>query len=177
MFTILQFLISETNFTLSVDINTIAISSSASSFTRSMISTSSFAAYAKPSQKVTEFIAIGDSYTAGVGSNGAPDYIHGSGDCSRYDKGWPLQLQNLDEWEEFNDGVPVLNFEACTGAKMQDVIDKQLNLGDGTWRDTPYHDFGRPQLAVLTISGNDVGFVSVLDACTFQIQTLAKFIF
>ncbi|KAF4632520.1 hypothetical protein G7Y89_g5607 [Cudoniella acicularis] len=150
-------------------IDTATIASAASSYASSLIAASSVAVYAQPSEPVTQFIALGDSFTAGVGSNGNPDYNSGYGDCSRYDKAYPYQLQNLDAWEEFNGGVtPVINFGACTGAKMRDLVDRQLNLGDGTWRDVPYHDFGRPQLAVMTISGNDVGFTKILDASDCQ---------
>lgn len=77
-----------------------------------------------------------------------------------------MQLAYLPGWEEFNGGTyPDLNFGASTGALMKDMIDKQINLGDGTWRDLEYHDFGRPQLAVLSISGNDIGFTNILNAC------------
>jgi hypothetical protein len=151
-----------------VGINVAAVSARASAYGSSIMASASVKAYAKPTEAVTQFIALGDSFTAGVGSNGGPDYNSGSSDCSRYNSAYPYKLQNMDEWEQYNGGVtPVLNFGACTGAKMQDLLDNQINLGDGTWRDVEYHDFGRPQIAVMTIGGNDVGFVDILNACKF----------
>jgi hypothetical protein len=68
-----------------------------------------------------------------------------------------VQLSKLSQWPEFNGGkAPSLNFGACSGAKMQDMLNKQLN--PGPWKDFEYHNFGYPQLAVLTISGNDADF-------------------
>jgi len=59
---------------------------------------------------------------------------------------------------------------------MKDMTDKQLKLGDGTWRDLEYHDFGRPQLAVLSISGNDIGFVNILNACKHPSSSTRNFL-
>ena len=65
--------------------------SSVSAYVSSIIAASSIATQAsKPSQQVKEFIALGDSFTAGIGSNGRDDYIKQSGDCRRYMEAMPL---------------------------------------------------------------------------------------
>jgi len=74
-------------------------------------------------QNVESVLAIGDSYTAGIGSNGLPDYMDGSGECRRYNKAWPKQLVTLDGWKSFNGGdLPSLTFGACSGAKMANLL-------------------------------------------------------
>lgn len=71
--------------------------SSVSAYVSSIIAASSIATQAsKPSQQVKEIIALGDSFTAGIGSNGRDDYIKQSGDCRRYMEAMPLQLQEDD---------------------------------------------------------------------------------
>lgn len=67
----------------------------------------------KPDQVVTQYIALGDSYTAGVGSNGAPDYLSQSYDCRRYKQAYPRAMINADNqqtWKDINGGhIPILN--------------------------------------------------------------------
>lgn len=109
-------------------------------------------------QAISKILAIGDSYTAGVGSNGLPDHIDGSYSCSRYTQAWPLQLQGNGDWSQFNgDTRPEVTFGACTGAKMDDVMQKQLNQGDPN-PNLEYTNIGKPQIAVMTVSGNDAEF-------------------
>ena len=109
-------------------------------------------------QTIQHILAIGDSYTAGIGSNGNPDRYGSSFDCSRYGQAWPQKLIARDEWLEMNgDTVPVLTFGACSGAKMDDLIQNQLKQGDPN-ANLEYTKIGKPQIAVLTISGNDLGF-------------------
>ncbi|KAI9711826.1 MAG: hypothetical protein M1820_001971 [Bogoriella megaspora] len=131
--------------------------------------------YMKPSNKVVEVLAIGDSFTAGIGSNGDPDRLSGSGDCSRYKKAWPIQLVAKDGWKDFNRDLPKLTFGACSGATMHNkggldnngLVENQLGQGYED-RDIPYIRIGKPQIAVLTITGNDVGFSAAIKACVYR---------
>jgi hypothetical protein len=50
----------------------------------------------------------------------------------------------------------VLTFGSCTGAKMQDITNKQLQQGDPTHYE--YTPIGKPQIATLSAGGNDLGF-------------------
>jgi len=118
---------------------------------------------------VEHILAIGDSYTAGIGSNGENAEI-GETDCSRYYSSWPMQLQEKDEWYDINDRKkPDLIFGACSGNLMKDVREKQLRQGDPV--DTGRNMFtpiGKPQIAVLTISGNDADFSHIINDCIFR---------
>ncbi|KAK4496239.1 hypothetical protein PRZ48_012219 [Zasmidium cellare] len=118
------------------------------------LSSSVSAAAASASLAIKQILAVGDSYTAGIGSNGLPDRLEGSSDCSRYTQAYPLQLSADAAW---GDDKPNVVFGACSGAQMQQLIDEQLKQGDPN-PNLPYTAIGKPQIAILTISGNDVGF-------------------
>lgn len=65
---------------------------------------------------------------------------------------------NLGDWGDFNDGLtPKLTFGACSGHTTKNMIDNQLKQGNPD-RDVEFIPVGQPQVAVMTIGGNDVGF-------------------
>ncbi|UIJ35867.1 SGNH/GDSL hydrolase family protein [Allobranchiibius sp. GilTou73] len=86
------------------------------------------------------FVALGDSYAAGVGSGGS------TGVCYRSAHGWaPLLAERYDLQ---------LSYQACSGATTASMGEEQLStLGAGTSR------------VSITIGGNDVGFAFVLFTC------------
>lgn len=89
---------------------------------------------------VDQFLAIGDSYTAGIGSNGLADRDEQSGDCRRYKGAYPYIISEDGGWDGINGNspkTPTLNFGACSGAKMDDLLSNQLNLGE-EWRDVSH---------------------------------------
>jgi hypothetical protein len=121
----------------------------------------SFVPYTRPTEKITEFIALGDSYTAGTGCNGNDEIM--GGDAVRGVRAYPRQMaQDADNWASINndDGaLPRFSFHAYTGDKVQDLVVHQLKQGayregDDLPRNQP---FGKPQIAVVTIGGNDAG--------------------
>lgn len=99
----------------------------------------------------TRWLAMGDSYQAGVG---AGDYFPGSGDCSR--SPWS-HVQLLK-----NDGTHpgALSFVACSGATTDDV--RNGKSGEPSQFSTLGADVSRVTLGV---GGNDMGFSDVLRAC------------
>lgn len=116
-----------------------------------------------------EVLAVGDSYTAGIGSNKKEDEILHSIDCARYQRSWPVQLSDKDDWNVINDNTkPKLTFGACSGEVMKDMREKQLKQGEPSDKDREYVPIGHPQLAVMTISGNDLLFGDVVNDCIFR---------
>lgn len=119
----------------------------------------SFVPYTKQNQKIEEFIALGDSYTAGTGCNGIHEVI--AADAVRGQRSYPMQMsQDKDNWAFINDGdetLPRFSFHAYTGDTSQNLVVEQLKQGD--YKDDKNlpraQPFGAPQVAVLTIGGND----------------------
>ncbi|ERF76444.1 hypothetical protein EPUS_07324 [Endocarpon pusillum Z07020] len=131
----------------------------------SIVKSAGLKPYATPlsTDEIKEWNALGDSFTAGIGSNGLDDSLRISQDCSRYDKAYPMQMNADTRWP----GKPAdrkLNFGACSGNVMQDIRTKQLS--DNAPVD--YQNFGKPQLAVITLGGNDLGFESAINACIIR---------
>jgi lysophospholipase L1-like esterase len=88
------------------------------------------------------YVALGDSYSSGVGAGG---YLPEAGACLRSRRAYPYAL-----------GRPVTSFRACGGARTADVLTRQLAaFPAGT------------ELVTITIGGNDAGFADVLERCLF----------
>jgi lysophospholipase L1-like esterase len=89
-----------------------------------------------------DYVALGDSYSAGVGT------VDASGSCGQSPSSYPA-LWAADH------PLAVLHFDACGGATTDDVLASQLaNLTGDT------------DLVSITIGGNDVGFSPTLTVCT-----------
>ncbi len=93
------------------------------------------------------YVALGDSYSAGLG---AGSYIASSGGCDRSTSAYPAL------WASAHQPASYVSV-ACAGATTSDVINSQLAaLSAAT------------TLVSITIGGNDVGFSSVMETCVLQ---------
>ncbi|MFF4651444.1 SGNH/GDSL hydrolase family protein [Streptomyces sp. NPDC001380] len=91
----------------------------------------------------TDYVALGDSYSAGVGTR---TYDLDS-TCQRSSKSYPALWASRY-------GTRSFSFTACTGATTQTVQSGQLGpLNSGT------------DLVTITAGGNDAGFADVVTAC------------
>lgn len=90
----------------------------------------------------TGYVALGDSYSSGVGAGSYLD----SSSCKRSAKAYPYLYANSSG--------DSLSFEACSGAKTSDVINSQVSALDSA-----------TGLVSITIGGNDAGFSSVMENC------------
>ncbi|MFJ4781179.1 SGNH/GDSL hydrolase family protein [Streptomyces sp. NPDC088762] len=96
------------------------------------------------------YVALGDSYSSGVGAGG---YDSGSGDCKRTTRAYPALWAAAHSPQSFA-------FTACSGARTNDVLANQLApLNSGT------------DLVSLTIGGNDAGFADVMTTCVLQSES------
>jgi hypothetical protein len=102
------------------------------------------------SAAATGYVALGDSYSSGVG---AGSYTSESGNCLRSSVAYP-QL-----WATSHAPSP-FTFAACSGAKTGDVVADQLgSLDSGTG------------LVSISIGGNDAGFSDVMTACVLDSES------
>ena len=92
----------------------------------------------------TDYVALGDSYSSGVGAPGQ------SGLCLRGSSGYPAQ------WARRNDPASYRNV-ACGGAVTSDVQLYQV----------PYLS-KKTDLVSITIGGNDAGFAPAVITCTLS---------
>ncbi|MFG2605195.1 SGNH/GDSL hydrolase family protein [Streptomyces sp. NPDC048514] len=109
--------------------------------------TGAASAQASPTAATGGYVALGDSYSSGVGSG---SYISSSGDCSRSTKAYPYLWNAAHSPSSFA-------FNACSGARTDDVLANQLgSLNSST------------SLVSITIGGNDAGFADVMTTCVIQ---------
>ncbi|MCH0569799.1 SGNH/GDSL hydrolase family protein [Streptomyces sp. MUM 136J] len=109
--------------------------------------TGAAAAQASEAAAATGYVALGDSYSSGVG---AGSYIGSSGDCKRSTKAYPYLWNAAHAPSSFT-------FAACSGAETGDVLASQLGgLSSSTG------------LVSITIGGNDAGFADVMTTCVFS---------
>lgn len=90
------------------------------------------------------YVALGDSYSSGVGAGG---YLSSSGACKRSSKAFPYLWNAAHSPSSFA-------FTACSGARTGDVLSGQLgplNASTG--------------LVSITVGGNDAGFADVMTTC------------
>jgi hypothetical protein len=95
------------------------------------MSSPTFVPYSRPAQKIEEFIALGDSYTAGTGCNGINEVMAGS--AARGMRSYPMQMStDQDNWGFINgdNTLPRFSFPAYTGDTTVELVSKQLIQGD-----------------------------------------------
>ncbi|MEI5099719.1 SGNH/GDSL hydrolase family protein [Streptomyces sp. PmtG] len=96
------------------------------------------------------YVAVGDSYSSGVGSG---NYDSGSGSCKRSTRAFPALWAAANSPSSFS-------FTACSGARTDDVVANQLGpLNSGTG------------LVSVSVGGNDAGFADVMTTCVLQSES------
>ncbi|KPC78734.1 MULTISPECIES: SGNH/GDSL hydrolase family protein [Streptomyces] len=104
-------------------------------------------AQAQESAASVDYVALGDSYSSGVG---AGSYDSASGNCKRSTRAFPAL------WKAANNPASFA-FTACSGARTGDVTAGQLGpLNSAT------------DLVSISIGGNDAGFADVMTTCVLQ---------
>ncbi|PRX49106.1 GDSL-like lipase/acylhydrolase family protein [Prauserella shujinwangii] len=89
------------------------------------------------------YVALGDSYSSGVG---AGEYLDSSG-CRRSANAYPKL------WADSH-GVSSFRFVACSGARTADVVQQAAVMDAST------------TFATVSVGGNDAGFADVMTDCT-----------
>lgn len=98
---------------------------------------------AAPAQAASSYVALGDSYSSGTGTR---TYIDDGTSCQRSVYAYPSLIAASKHL--------TLNFRACSGASVADVVRTQLGaLSASTNKVT------------ISVGGNDAGFADVLTEC------------
>lgn len=92
------------------------------------------------------YVALGDSYSSGLGAGDYGD----SGDCKRSSKAYSQQWAAANSPSSFD-------FTACSGAVTDDVLNGQLGPVTSS-----------TGLVSISIGGNDAGFADTMQACVLQ---------
>jgi len=90
------------------------------------------------------YVAMGDSYSAGVGAGG---YTPSSGTCMRSPRSYTALWAGSHTVASFTS-------VACNGATTTDVLNNQLGALSGN-----------TTMVTITVGGNDAGFVEVITTC------------
>jgi lysophospholipase L1-like esterase len=99
------------------------------------------------SASTVRYVALGDSYSSGLG---AGSYYSSSGSCDRSSSAYPVL------WDQAN-GPAGYASVACAGATTSSVLSSQISaLSSAT------------TLVSITVGGNDVGFSSVMETCVIE---------
>ncbi|GGW91506.1 SGNH/GDSL hydrolase family protein [Streptomyces chryseus] len=112
--------------------------------------TGASAAQAAQQAESLDYVALGDSYSSGVG---AGSYDSASGDCKRSTRAYPVLWAASHSPSTFA-------FTACSGARTGDVTAGQL---------APLN--ASTDLVSLTVGGNDAGFADVMTTCVTQSES------
>lgn len=109
-----------------------------------------------------QYVALGDSYSAGQGNSPyvSGTDISGYNVCHRSPQSYPMIIESTHSYDLTNDN-------ACAGAKTTDVTGSVANSGDGNWSEGPQVNAVTPstRLVTITIGGNDIGFNAFAQAC------------
>lgn len=116
------------------------------------------------------FVALGDSYSAGIGTGLDGHALTSEGPCRRGQHAYPLLIH--DDLDEATWSNTTLQWLSCTGAKTTDLLSStsptsgieraEISQVDALNTSLPL-DF-----ATLSIGGNDLGFFDVMNACIFR---------
>ncbi|KAL7814900.1 SGNH hydrolase [Trichoderma aethiopicum] len=114
----------------------------------------------RPGSRPSGFIALGDSYSAGIGTglfNGTED------DCRRGANAYPVLVQrDLNRSRDGGD-EPTFQFLSCTGSTAGDMLAGAEHSQIDGFNTTLTADF-----ALLSIGGNDLGFFDIMNSCIFR---------
>lgn len=112
----------------------------------------------RPGVASTGFVALGDSYSAGIGTG-----FNGSeADCRLGFHAYPVLIRN-DMMTAQSDDPTTFQHLSCTGSTIEDVLAGGDHSQIDLFNTTDSADF-----ALLSIGGNDLGFFDIMNSCIFR---------
>lgn len=110
------------------------------------------------------FVALGDSYSTGIGTGVDEDLLPSEGDCRLGQHGYPMLL-HLDLNKRTGTNT-TLQWLSCTGSRTTDIL---AGPAPATPGQVGTLDPSLPlDFATLSVGGNDLGFFDVMNACIFR---------
>lgn len=112
----------------------------------------------RPDRRPAGFIALGDSYSAGIGTGfDAPE-----NDCRQGLHAYPV-LVNEDLIDAEGPNRTSFQFLSCTGSAIEDLLSGSEPSQIDDLNVTSTADF-----ALMSIGGNDLGFFDIMNSCIFR---------
>ncbi|MFE2110501.1 SGNH/GDSL hydrolase family protein [Kitasatospora sp. NPDC059463] len=118
--------------------------------TAALVSLTTLASAGSAHAAGVNYVALGDSYSAGVG---AGSYTSESGSCKRSTNAYAYLWKNAHAPSSFK-------FVACSGARTGDVLNSQISALSST-----------TTLVSISIGGNDAGFASTMQTCVLDTES------
>ncbi|KAH8812729.1 SGNH hydrolase-type esterase domain-containing protein [Xylogone sp. PMI_703] len=97
---------------------------------------------------IKKFAAVGDSFTAGIGSGDLYSDNDNSYECSRYSYTYPTIMNHF-----FGPSIETFTYTACSGAITTGIFEQVNALDEGQ------------DLVILTAGGNDLCLSTMIDKC------------
>jgi SAGA-associated factor 73 len=112
----------------------------------------------RPFHRPAGFIALGDSYSAGIGTgiNGTED------DCRHGLSGYPILIHD-DLVESEGPNRTTFQHLSCTGSTISDML-----AGSPVSQIDQFNTTSTADFALLSIGGNDLGFFDIMNSCIFR---------
>lgn len=124
----------------------------------SIVAAANIPKYVAPtSRDITEWLAIGDSFSAGISADVPADELNWS--CSRFKQSYPNQMNENPRFPGHSTSRTFV-FGSCSGGTIQDLIDHQIEQGVPDLK-ANYPKIGKPQIGTVSIGGNDLKFGEV----------------
>lgn len=112
----------------------------------------------RPAQRPSGFIALGDSYSAGIGTG-----VNGTEDPCRLGQHAHPFLINKDLVEIEGPNTTSFQFLSCTGSAIDDLlVDSDPSQIHG------FNTSTTADFALLSVGGNDLGFFDIMNSCIFR---------
>ncbi|RWA05984.1 hypothetical protein EKO27_g9124 [Xylaria grammica] len=115
-------------------------------------------------QDITEWFAIGDAFSAGIGADVPSDSLNEG--CSRFKMSYPNQMNEDTRFPGHSDSRTFV-FASCSDADMQDVVNRQIGLLLPEMRSN-FPAMRKPQIGTVSLSWSDLGFADIMNSCIYQ---------
>ncbi|KAF2419586.1 SGNH hydrolase [Tothia fuscella] len=112
-----------------------------------------------------EWGTIGDSWDSGVAYSKDTELDGNKDSCLRFKDAYAAQMDVDRSWVQQGLGETKFTFAGCSGARLVDMYLGQSQI----------NKLNRPDFAVMTVGGNNVGFFDVAANCLFQPYPLTDY--